>query len=562
MTNRRNNWYNLHSTRCYPLDDAATGTSDDGGRLPFDILTDVHLRFPGELGRHVFLGGLTVTERLVTAIFLAADEIDNPQRVTPIASVSLLKPVNEGVNIAVRALHPQVGGFVVFGDTTENYVGRFSTPRQGLLAPRTARPYKSLPVTSLRRLTNAAGLTGLVGLQGQNDVAITTEVINTQNGPELALVFQLAQGAASENVLAKYIGPCGARPESDNCGAPAIEAINGAIPDCNGNIDIKFCHLTTASLTDCNGSASAGVHGVVLDLGVGMSDVCAENLRPDRFHGRDQCQPSSSSSLSSLSLSSYSLSSLSSSSSSAGSVAPPPSILPYLQTFDVGGYPADFYVKDGNWTIGELDSPLEPDSAAGVPLLTVLSSGSLSSGEWPPDMVEFNNPPDISYFASDISRRNVSICDLLWDNGVGKTISTDVWFASNPEGNGGIVLNWQHVPAGPAQAFDTYFYASLDRKENALRLQYFNGNVWQELGRATLAATISKYSWYRLKATTQQVSPVAVAISLQASGVSNPAWPVTTLVVSTNQFLPGAGKPGLGTVRSDAAFSYFGVRDA
>ncbi|TXH13214.1 MAG: hypothetical protein E6R03_11725 [Hyphomicrobiaceae bacterium] len=565
MTNRRNNWYNLHSTRGYPLDDAATGTSDDGGRLPFDILTDVHLRFPGELGHHVFLGGLTVTERLVTAIFLAADEIDNPQRVTPIASVSLLKPVNEGVNIAVRALYPQVGGFIVFGDTTENYVGRFSTPRQGLLAPRTARPYKSLPVTSLRRLTNAVGLTGLVGLQGQNDVAITTEVINTQNGPELALVFQLAQGAASENVLAKYIGPCGARPESDNCGAPAIEAINGAIPDCNGNIDIKFCHLTTAPLTDCNGSASAGVHGVVLDLNVGFNEVCAQNLRPGRFSGRDLCQPSSSASLSSLSLSSLSLSSLSSlsSSSSAGSIAPVPSPLPYLQTFDGGlGQLDDFIPKDGIWTTGEADSPLEPDSAAGLPLLMVLSSGSLSSAALPPDVSEFNAPPNISYFANDISRRNVSICTLPWDNGVGKVISTDVWFATNPDGNGGIVLNWQRVEPGNVTAFEQYFYASLDRRENALRLQFFNGNSWQELGRTTLAAPISKYSWYRLKATTQQVSPVAVAITVQASGVSNPAWPSVSLTASTNQFLPGDGLPGLGTVRSDAGFSYFGVRDA
>lgn len=561
MPNRRNNWYNLQSTRGYPLDDTATGTSDAGGRLPSDIITDLHLRFPSSLGSHAFLAGLTITNRLVTAIFLAADDIDNPQLLTPLASVSVLKPVNEGVNIALRALHPQAGGFIVFGDTSENYVGRFSTPRQGLLAPRTARPYQALPVKSLRRLTNANVLTGLVGLYGQGDVAITTDIVETEQGPQPALVFQLVQGAATENVLEKYIGPCGARPESRNCESPAIETINGTVPDCDGNINIKFCHLTTAPLMDCNGSASAGVHGVVLDLDVGIDEVCAENLRPNRFQGRDQCNPDTSSSLSSLSLSSYSLSSISSVSSSIGSIAPGPSPLPYLQTFDAG-FPADFYVKDGNWTTGATDSPLEPDNPAGVPLVTVLSSGSLSSGALLPDVSEFNSPPDISYFASDSSRRNVSICDLLWDNGLDKVVSTDVWFASNPEGNGGLVLNWKREAPGASIAFDQYFYVSLDRKENALRLQYFNGNTWQELGRATLASPISKYSWYRLKATTQQVSPVAVAITVQASGVSDPAWPTSSLTVSTNQFLPGDGKPGLGTVRSDAGFSYFGARDA
>ena len=561
----RNNLYNLQSTRGYPLDDTATGTADDGTRLPFDILTDVHLRFPNTLGRYAFVAGLTVTERLVTAIFLAADDIDNPSKITPVASVSVLKPINEGVNIALRPLHPQAGGFVVFGDTSENYVGRFSTPRQGLLAPRTARAYQPLPVKSLRRLTNAVGLTGLVGLHGQNDVAITPGMLDSGNGPESALIFQLVQGAADENVLAKYIGPCGARPESKNCGAPAIETINGVVPDCDGNIDILFCHLAPAPLTDCQTSASDGEYGVVLDLNVGFNEVCAQNLRPGRFSGRDLCQPSSSASLSSLSLSSLSLSSLSSlsSSSSAGSIATVPSPLPYLQTFDGGlGQLDDFIPKDGIWTTGEADSPLEPDSAAGLPLLMVLSSGSLSSAALPPDVSEFNAPPNISYFANDISRRNVSICTLPWDNGVGKVISTDVWFATNPDGNGGIVLNWQRVEPGNVTAFEQYFYASLDRRENALRLQFFNGNSWQELGRTTLAAPISKYSWYRLKATTQQVSPVAVAITVQASGVSNPAWPSVSLTASTNQFLPGDGLPGLGTVRSDAGFSYFGVRDA
>jgi len=56
MPIRNANWYNLHSTRRYPLDDNATGTDDAGIRLADDILVDCHLRFPKIAGQYAYIG--------------------------------------------------------------------------------------------------------------------------------------------------------------------------------------------------------------------------------------------------------------------------------------------------------------------------------------------------------------------------------------------------------------------------------------------------------------------------------------------------------------------------
>ena len=39
-----NNWYNLNSTRKYPLDDGCTGIDDVGKLFPATLITDLHLR--------------------------------------------------------------------------------------------------------------------------------------------------------------------------------------------------------------------------------------------------------------------------------------------------------------------------------------------------------------------------------------------------------------------------------------------------------------------------------------------------------------------------------------
>ena len=61
MAIRNQSWYNLNSTRDYPLADAVTATSDGNQRLPQDIVVDLRVRWPAWLGKYAFLGSVAVT---------------------------------------------------------------------------------------------------------------------------------------------------------------------------------------------------------------------------------------------------------------------------------------------------------------------------------------------------------------------------------------------------------------------------------------------------------------------------------------------------------------------
>ena len=71
MTVIAHNWYNLNSTRRFPLDTAATGESDAGESIPDDVLVDCHLRFPEAAGRYVSISSMYVSASLISLTFLA-----------------------------------------------------------------------------------------------------------------------------------------------------------------------------------------------------------------------------------------------------------------------------------------------------------------------------------------------------------------------------------------------------------------------------------------------------------------------------------------------------------
>jgi len=55
MAIRNQNWYNLQSTRRYPLDDISTGVDDAGAFIREDIIVDCHIRFPNTLGEYLYI---------------------------------------------------------------------------------------------------------------------------------------------------------------------------------------------------------------------------------------------------------------------------------------------------------------------------------------------------------------------------------------------------------------------------------------------------------------------------------------------------------------------------
>ena len=99
MSVRNQDWYDLNESRTWPFDDTAGLLDSSGKRLPNDLIADVYLRFPIEYGDRAFVSSLTISNSIVTVTFLATGA-----DFTPLASVSLPKPVEKGIHYALESL--------------------------------------------------------------------------------------------------------------------------------------------------------------------------------------------------------------------------------------------------------------------------------------------------------------------------------------------------------------------------------------------------------------------------------------------------------------------------
>ena len=311
-------FYDRNEARQYPLSDEATARSDDGTRLPSWLLTDVHLRFPSTAGRRAMLGALTVSRRLITATFLACEDPESVESFVPIAAVTLTKPVQPYRQYPVTALYPGTYGWVVMGrvatdssETAQEFTGKFTLPAQSILLPAAARAYAPQPVQDVAKYGTNAQLTGLVQLLGGNDIEIVKECREVPLYPpgegtpacsedtqaREVIVIRLRERVAGladqANVFDTYRGPCGRRPESQNCGDPEpIEFLAGVQPDCCGNIDVvlrgcaSLTRIEETALVDENGDVveSTDACGIIINCGTGLSEAC---LSPDRLPDQD-----------------------------------------------------------------------------------------------------------------------------------------------------------------------------------------------------------------------------------------------------------------------------------
>lgn len=278
--NRNQNWYDLNAGRSYPLDDAATRTGDAGERLPNDVLADLSVRFPASLGARAYLSSVAVTDTLVTFTLLACPAVDAAGDFVPLAALTARRPLADGRHLALDPLYPGVGGWAVLGPAETRFRGRFSTPAQGLVLARCARPYRSLPVASARKAGLATGLTGLVRLVGGPDVEVVGADRVVDGRARRVVVVRLKASTGARNVFDLYRGPCGARPETGNCDRPGVEYLNTVGPDCAGNIQLVFGGGVVP--TPYAGSSE----GLVLDYPLGMTDVCTRRDRLPDAAGR------------------------------------------------------------------------------------------------------------------------------------------------------------------------------------------------------------------------------------------------------------------------------------
>lgn len=248
---RNLNWYNLQSTRRYPLDEFCTGEDDTGQSMLNDILVDCHLRFPKALGTYPYLQAVTVSSGLVTIIVGVSDDFQRTGK--SVAAITVPKPAEINVNIAVTPMIAGVAGWVVLGSGIDsgNFSARFSTPRQSLLTARCARGYTPLPIPEMNKQYVTQKLQGIVNFAAESPLRLDYK----KEDDRVLVVFSLDRSDASlsYNPLEFFLGSCAQRPESNTCGKTPISTINGIRPDCTGNIKILFENMDAKLFKDCGG---------------------------------------------------------------------------------------------------------------------------------------------------------------------------------------------------------------------------------------------------------------------------------------------------------------------
>lgn len=570
MSTRNQNWYDLNSVRSYPLDDRATRTGDDGSRLRNDILVDANLRFPAHLGQYAHLSSLAVTPGLVTATFLACpDPLAAPDTFVPLAAVTARRPLARDRHVAVTPLYPGVGGWVVFGDTDEPFAARFSTPLQGLLLARCARPYRALPVESVRKLGVATPLTGIVALKGIGDVVVEAADRVVEGVSRKVVVVRLNSFSANRNVFDLYKGPCGKRPETGNCDKEGVQYINTVGPDCNGNVDLVFVGDT--EVTPYDGSSE----GIVLDHPLGLTEACTRDDRlPDRegrlpneyddlctseFEGQDPNDQDRNSLGEEPPVSDVPT-------VSSEVVACPE--LPYTETFDDADAEG-WRVLHGQFGYTAGDSPQQPEQGRLVtvfgPAYTVYrwvpagssssSAGFLSSSSLGTSSLVLE--PNHVYRAESVERRNVS----LWDTcapaaTLGKRVRADLrMIEGGPKLNAGVVLNYHTV--GGFAVRDEYLVAEVNQPTDSVRLRLWGGTSFVTLGEVA-GLGLKANDWYRIQVEiTEGPDPeTQVRLAVALDGITDPTVQATFVTVTT-RFLPADGRFGFATDQSLAEFSYF-----
>lgn len=552
-----NNWYNLNSTRKYPLDEGATGIDDEGRVLPATIITDINIRLPVSLGIGGMLSSLVVTNNLVSATFLATSEpaveyfsseysssSSSLSNFTPLCSVSLVKPVEIGVPYPLTPFADGVAGWIVFGEGINNtYNGKFSTLRQSSLAPKVCRYYRNYPVQSIGKKNSTTVLTGLVQLVEGRDVSIALGEREIDGETKKAIVFSL-KDRTNQNALQLYASPCSGRPESRTCDREAIEFINTVGPDCQGNINIVFEEPFRTAIYPSN------VGGIALDYPVGLIDACVskDNLPdstgrlPTDYTNDDECNPSS-------------FPDPDANSDPRPPVLPPPTEVS-SSTIDIIPLPASIFFNSESVAYWQTVLGWFNYVTDIIPLTN--EDGTISIG-YSEGLNEGTVVVDESYAAAGPTNLNVS----LWFNGdysttLNKRITLDLkLILINGYGNGFMVLNYR---PNASNTIDEFFAIEISKPTASFSIKKFNGS-----GFVTLVTSgslgIAQDSWYRIQVeVTPGISPSLTALTARLYDRATMTL-MSTLSVGTNLYLPATGKVGIGSHKAEARFSFFSMEE-
>jgi hypothetical protein len=551
MAIRNQNWYDLQSTRRYPLDESSTGEADNGNTIRDDILVDCHLRFPSTLGQYAFVQGITVTPNIVTVVFGAA-ETPAATTTTILASVTVAQPVTANVHYDITGIFPGIAGWVVFGPGLDTgFVGRYSTPAQALISPRCARPYRPLPVTTLSKENLATTLQGIVKLVGQEPVTAKYEVHDIDGVTSPAIVFRLEGEIQAQNPLSYFLGPCGQRPESGTCPKPPLATINGVAPDCAGNINLVLDGFTSYEIRENvqRAGQSAAIwtcDGIDIISTTGLSEACNQGAGNGRRRATDKCNSNAASD------EDYWYNPI----DQIPSQPPLPDIessislpdqgypdvcatLPLCLDFISGAAP-NFAVKDGLFVFDDREAP---DGCTGA---AVNDSSSAAATHY-------------TYAATNVVGNNLSIyknCASDW--ATGHTIRTELLItADGLNKNGGLVLNY--LPGyAPARVLTTYLVAVIDVDRSSLRLLRYNGAQFVVEYETRLLTYINK--WYELSARPEITGTTAV-VHVTAKTIDN-SVPAVSFSVPVDNYGDPVGQAGFFSNRAYTHFNSFQILES
>jgi hypothetical protein len=586
MSIRNLNWYNLQTTRRYPLDDSVVGESDEvRDNLPNDILVDAHLRYPQTLGKYAYVQGVTISPGIVTLIIGVSESLNAEG--AAVAAVTIVQPAEANVNYTVQPLVPGVAGWVAFGPGVETFFsGRYSLPIQTLISHRCARPYRPLPIPSLGKLGLATTLSDQITVVGESPVEVVRQRVQIDNKNVDAVVLRLNQNDASLNYnpYSHFLGACGQRPESGTCPKPPIETINGVGPDCDGNINFSFLNLSGQAFKDCG--------GIDIQTTLSLDRVCQQPIEPRVFYS-DLCCPDEVEDIAARDA-------LPVESLYAGKIVK--TLLPeplYWKVQSLSGGTPDWVETTEIDAICGWPDPtqaIQPDIVIDLPPLDeypeiTTQCIDFCSCAGPPPLFEVRNgvfsiqttdapyacapcgaqtaPPNTfeeiistslrnTYAATDNNATNVAILkNAATDWALGKTI--DVQLKIGGDGlarNGGVVINYYRNTAGATPQI-RYLVAVLDVSRSQLRLlRYVNNSFTIETQEQFLVRT---NQWYSLSVTpTFTGANVNLQITAAELSPTNSTVSINTSVTLEN-YGPLTGTFGLYANRSYTYFNKFGI---
>lgn len=527
-----NNWYNINSTRKYPLDDGATGLDDSGQVLPATIIADLNIRLPYSAGIGGMLSSITVSDTLVSLTFMTVDHpINNSTYDPPITSgvvfsplcaFTVRKPVTTGIPYLLSPFIDGVAGWIVFGEgINKKFSGKFSTPAQSAIMPRACRYYRDFPVESIGKKGSTVELKGIVSLIEGKDVSITKETVTINEEEKTAIVFRLKE-QNGKNVLETYNGPCNARPESNTCNLTPMEFINSVGPDCSGNITIDFIEpFQIAYYTETVESTEVAKGGISVDYPIGQIDAC----------------------------------------NTQSNLAGPDGTLP--NTYHDMGPSSSSGQGDPDDNVGTTDPilalPIAISSAAfnymDLPVDLTFEPGA--DGLWQVVRGHFSYVTESlvrKYKAVDESNRNIS---LWYNSGFETNLNTRVTTKlkiteTNRLGNAGLILNYR---ANSQQITDEYAVVEINKRNSALNIKRFNGLSLISMASASDLNLLND-TYYKLVVDIEEgATPVKTRLTARLYTVPGNVL-ISTIATETTYYLPANGKIGLTSDMSEAVFSY------